>query len=438
VQKGDVMGRATLAILIAITWGSTMSHAASSDGDLKQRIREDARLKEVKSRAEAIVRTGFNAGDGYGEVWIRDLATFIELACAVHPAEAVKDRLIRFFHFQGEDGNIPDGYIPKDKASVGYEFLRSDTAPEFLAHKNTVETDQESSLVLAIAGYVSATGDTAFLGEEVLGETVASRLERALQYVRTHRMAADYGLVWGATTADWGDVQPEHEWGVRLDDNSHRAIDIYDNALYLAAIDALLDMTRDRVEICRADWQMLQVEMRKAIEEHLWDEARGKYRPHVYLEGSPFPEDFDEDAIYYHGGTTIAMQAGLLEQDQVRQALEKMRANVKAADAATIGLTLYPPYPKGFFKNSQMGPYSYQNGGDWTWFGGRTIQELVRHGLVEEAYKELGPMLDRVIKNDGFYEWYTPGNKPRGSGTFRGSAGVLWKAIVMLEAWAAG
>ena len=53
------------------------------------------------------------------------------------------------------------------------------------------------------------------------------------------------------------------------------------------------------------------------------------------------------------------------------------------------------------------------------------IQQLVRYGLIGEAYRELEPMIDRVIKNEGFYEWYTPAGEPKGSGTFRGSAGVL-------------
>jgi len=34
---------------------------------------------------------------------------------------------------------------------------------------------------------------------------------------------------------------------------------------------------------------------------------------------------------------------------------------------------------------------------------------------------------------DGFFEWYTVDNQPKGSGTFRGSAGVLWKAIQLFE-----
>ena len=42
-------------------------------------------------------------------------------------------------------------------------------------------------------------------------------------------------------------------------------------------------------------------------------------------------------------------------------------------------------------------------------------------------------MVKQVKDNDGFHEWYTVDNQPKGSGTFRGSAGVLYKAIIMLE-----
>ena len=56
-------------------------------------------------------------------------------------------------------------------------------------------------------------------------------------------------------------------------------------------------------------------------------------------------------------------------------------------------------------------------------------------GFVREAYEQLLPLTDRVVVNNGFYEWYTVENKPEGSGTFRGSAGVLHKAITMLEKW---
>jgi hypothetical protein len=45
-------------------------------------------------------------------------------------------------------------------------------------------------------------------------------------------------------------------------------------------------------------------------------------------------------------------------------------------------------------------------------------------------------MLDRVIANGKFHEWYGIDGKPKGSGDFRGEAGVLAKAVVMLRQWA--
>ena len=116
-----------------------------------------------------------------------------------------------------------------------------------------------------------------------------------------------------------------------------------------------------------------------------------------------------------------------------------MLENVRLSGMPSIGLTMYPTYPHNFFPyNCGMKyPFNYQNGGDWTWFGGRMIQQLVRYGLVAEAYQEVRPMIDRVIVNGDFYEWYGRGNTPKGSPGYKGSAGVLCKAIEMLRQWAA-
>jgi len=61
---------------------------------------------------------------------------------------------------------------------------------------------------------------------------------------------------------------------------------------------------------------------------------------------------------------------------------------------------------------------------------------LIENGYIKEAYEQLLPMTERVVTNDGFFEWYTVDNKPEGSGTFRGSAGILYTAIEMLDEWA--
>jgi hypothetical protein len=129
--------------------------------------------------------------------------------------------------------------------------------------------------------------------------------------------------------------------------------------------------------------------------------------------GSPFPEDFDEHRIYYHCGTATAVEAGLLTKDDILLVLDDMINNMRFSGAASIGLTVYPPYPEGFFKNPQMKPFSYQNGGDWTWFGGRMVQQLIAYSYIEQGYEQILPFVERVKENDGFFEWYNVGNEPK-------------------------
>ncbi len=360
-----------------------------ANAKLAGRIQSDPDLPFVLEKAKAVLGSGLNAGSGYGEVWIRDLNTFIELALQVQDSTEIRRALLVFFHFQGADGNIIDGYIPAENASVGYDYIESASMPQLKGHKNTVETDQESSLVQAIFKYVEVTGDRSILRETIEGKSVLERLQMALDYVLTSRFNTEYGLVWGATTVDWGDVQPEHEWGVEFDRNSHRAIDIYDNAMAVVAIEDLISMlSASGAGVSR--WSGARDRIRFNVRRHLWDVSRHKFRPHIYLDGSPFPEDFEEGRIYYHGGTAIAIEAGFLTRDEIALVLQDMRNNVRFAQAASIGLTVFPVYPAGYFKNPQMQPYSYQNGGDWSWFGGRMVQQLIEHGFIEDAYTGTG------------------------------------------------
>ncbi len=410
---------------------STFSSFCSYSEESNIPCRTDPRAVEVANIAEQLIQTGLNAGDGYAEVWIRDLNTFIETACKVSDQTKIREALLTFLKFQGKDGNIADGYVPRTNAHTAYDFIFSDLAPGISAHKNTVETDQETSLIQAIYKYIQATGDNAFLQAVIDEKTVLQRMSDALQFLMTHRYNERYGLLWGATTVDWGDVQPEHDWGVRLDESSHLCIDIYDNAMFIIAINDYIALITDKKE--KNYWEKIEKKIADNSRKHLWDSANRKFIPHLYLDDSPFPATFDENRIYYQGGTAVAIEAGLLSREEVLDSYRKMQENQKAAGAQSIGLTIYPVYPNGYFKNPGMYEYGYQNGGDWTWFGGRMVQQLIRYGYYQEACEALSPMLDRVIKNNGFFEWYTPQGEPKGSGQFRGEAGVLWKAIRMID-----
>lgn len=412
-----------------------LADAPSGNASLARKIVTDARLDHVTSMAHRLLSAGLSAGAGYPQVWIRDTNTFIETALKVNKPGLLRSALINFFKLQGPTGDIVDGYVA-DSQGREQAYRVSPLMPGYAAHKNTVETDQETSLVLAVCKYVRVTGDDRILDEPVAGRTVRIRLSQALDYVATERFDSRYGLVWGGTRMDWGDVQPETRFGTRVNDMTHRALTVYDSALFVSAMQGFIELPH--IQSAEMDrWSKTIASVVQNIRKYLWDSRLQKFIPHIYLAGSPFPAEFDEASRYYHGGTTVAVEAGVLSRNEVRTSLTKMRENVALARAGSIGLTVFPPYPDGYFKDPIMTkPYTYQNGGDWDWFGGRTIQQLIRYELVEDAYAELSPMLDRVIRAGDFYEWWSPDNEPRGSAGFRGAAGVLAKAIDMLQGWA--
>lgn len=403
---------------------------------LAKSILADQQIIKVYSFAEKLMENGLNAGSLYQEVWIRDLNTFIELALHMGYQDDIRQALLIFFHFQDKEGGVVDGYIPLEDAAHDYNYIYSASKPDLMAYKNTVETDQESSLIQAVYKYVDYTKDYSILDETIEGLTVKERLYQAVNFLIENRYSEKYKLIWGATTADWGDVQPEHEWGVELNADSHKAIDIYDNAMLIIALDNLIQLSPQSVKIKNITLIMLRDDLRERTRRFLWDSYLEKFRPHIYLDKSPFPVEFEEQLVYYHGGTAVAMEAGILTRDDVLVSFKDMVHNKNRVGAGSIGLTLYPSYPANTFKNPQMGPYSYQNGGDWTWFGARIIRQLINYGYVKEAYIELRPMLNRVIHHQGFYEWYSVDNKPHGSGAFKGSAGVLASTILALKEWA--
>ena len=155
-MKGKKIGAIALGV------ASLLVGCAQKPQGYAEKILNNPLMNQVDSMARAVVATGFNAGDGYGEVWIRDYNTFIELSMEVLPDEQVRHNLNVFWGFQGENGDIVDGFIDIKKADIGgggYKYRLSKLEPDYAAHKNTVETDHETSLIQAIYKYVKKSGN---------------------------------------------------------------------------------------------------------------------------------------------------------------------------------------------------------------------------------------------------------------------------------------
>jgi glycogen debranching enzyme len=405
----------------------------SSRKSLSKQILNDFTLDTVQRRALNLL-TEFSAGTSYNEIWIRDFNTFIKGSLKVHSPEVVKKMLLMFFQIQGTDGNIVDGLVDTSQAHVGYDYRYSPLLPNWAAHKNTVETDQESSLIQAVRKYIDVTGDRFILQESIDGKKVINRMEDALSYILKDRWSDEYGLVKGATTIDWGDVQPETGWGVNINNKTKWSIDIYDNAMFVIAIHDFLAIQPKDFKSAK-DWKVIAKQIKTKVRQHLWSVTAQKYHPHLYLDGSPFSKAFKENDRVYSGGSICAIMADFNSQKEIKNIISQLKKVAEKEKYGTIGITVYPPYPASEFPN--MLPYQYQNAGDWTWFGGRIVSALIPYGLEKDALDCLKPMIERTIKHKGFFEWYNvQTGEPKGSGNFRGEAGVLYDAISQLKDWA--
>ncbi|MDD4248671.1 MAG: trehalase family glycosidase [Methanosarcina sp.] len=355
---------------------------------------------------------GFYAGSGYPQIWVRDSATVIQTGRYLFPETFFSSWIEAFCENQMENGSIPDYISP------------------YGSDKNTVETDQEASLVHSAYLYYKMTGNTSWLEKTVRGERIIDRLDDSLMWVLTNRYNNNYGLISGAYTADWGDVQFEDTPGTHVSEKTHWTCDIYDNSFFFQACNELSLMQTDLEENERAIfWADTAHSIKENVNKYLWQQKKGYYKMHVRI--SPVNLDFNEEEMFPMGGNVIAIQSGLANHTQAEQIFEIARERKIQVNSSTIGCVLIPAYPSSFFANTIMDEeYEYQNGGQWDWFAGRLVLEEFINGRNEDAVVHLREIANQDNNVGGLYEWYTLNGTGKGSPMYLGSAGVLGQCVI--------
>src|SRR5690606_9209740 len=118
---------------------------------LAAQILADSSLDKVDSLARTVIKEGFNAGSGYSQIWARDLNTFIETAIEERDQNEVRCAILMFFRLQQPNWEMVDGYVlKKDFTWHDDTPYYSENAKDHVGFKNTVETDQETSLIQLI------------------------------------------------------------------------------------------------------------------------------------------------------------------------------------------------------------------------------------------------------------------------------------------------
>ena len=122
-------------------------------------------------------RTGairaFGAGETYPQIWLRDSATLVPLSRFHEGRPALESWLVEHLAHQDGSGALFDWIAPGEPKDFPYapqaRVVYRDGSLVMTADKNTTESDQESSAVLAAAIVFASLGDAAWLQRDVAG-----------------------------------------------------------------------------------------------------------------------------------------------------------------------------------------------------------------------------------------------------------------------------
>jgi mannosylglycerate hydrolase MGH1-like protein len=397
----------------------------------------EANRKEFRGRT-GLVR-GFGAGSLYPQVWLRDSATLLPATRYLYSRDHLTSWIEEHLAHQRSDGSLQDWIAAGEPARFTTDAPKAAEVfrgPGIVlsGDRNTSESDQESSAVLAAAQVFALTGDRAWLRRSVAGRPLLTRLDAALEYVLARRFDRERGLVTTAFTADWGDVTPARgdQLAIYRDEGTPAVASLYATSLYAGAAREIGGMHRAIGDAGGGrKWDDRSSAAAAAIERELWQPKRGFYRVHVvsaWPGPGPAPQDDDRFAM---GGNATALLAGLGDDDHVRRVVGAAQDRQRRFHMSTISGVLLPPYPSGFFRHPILREeFAYQNGGEWDWWGGRLLLAAFQRGQAAFARRELSRIAAQAVRAGGLYEWSTRDGQGRGSSRYAGSAGALGGAIM--------
>ncbi len=273
------------------------------------------------------------------------------------------------------------------------------------------------------------TGDRDWLTKKVRGKSILERLDASLEYLIRERFDARYGLILSAFTADWGDVSPLYpdQRAIYLDPQTPQVVGLYTNCQFYRAANQLSEMLRSLDQHSRADYWRRKASATKAnMNRHLWQEDRGFYRMHLAVTPDRARGWPDDSNIFATGGNGLAVLYEIADAGKIRSIFHTAQELSGRLGISSVSGALLPPYPRGFFKYPSMKEeYSYQNGGQWDWFGGRFVLAEFERGYAEPAHRHLVEIARKVVLGGGLYEWHTKEGRGRGSPRYSGSAGAV-------------
>lgn len=377
---------------------------------------------------------GFRPGKVYAEMYVRDIAWGMETAQYYYPDEYLREPIEAYLRRQYTASTVSlDGDFG---VVAGAGAIGGIITPQGRSNKQTITTDEETSLIHAAFLYYNMAYNTAWLESQINGLTIIERLNRAADWLFIHRLDKGLQLLWRGHTTDWGDVK--FEKGPDYTDynpaQDHLTASIYDQALAYMALIELAKMNAAVGDTERADaWQRKAEALKAQTNAILWQADKGFYLTHAHI--SPLQHPFDESSMVSISNA-LAVYSGLTDFQQNQAIFRSLEGARVKAGVNKPGLSIYPFYPNQwpnlFFDYLGMGYGNYQNGGVWDWWGGVQIKAEFQNGFAEEGQVHLLQVANDWQKHPGnIMEWHSS-TDPRheGSHYYSAAAGTMGSAII--------
>jgi hypothetical protein len=368
-------------------------------------------------------------------MYVRDIAWGMETVQYYYPEEYLREPIEAFLRrqYRAETASVDGDF----GVLAGSGAIGGIITPEGHSNKQTITTDEETSLIHAAYLYYTTTHDAAWLESPIEDLTIIDRLNLAAEWLYTYRFDSETGLLWRGHTVDWGDVKFEKSTNYTDYDpgQDHQTASIYDQVLAYMALTELAKMNAAVGNATReSEWRDKALALKERTNAALWQTNRGFYQTHLHL--TPLEHEFDETAMVSISNA-LAIYAGLADYDQSRAILRNLERVRLEANARKAGLSIYPYYPNQwpdlFFDYQGMGNGNYQNGGVWDWWGGVQIKAEFLKGFAQQATEHLLQVANDWHQHPGnIIEWQstTDPDHHEGSHYYSAAAGTMGSAII--------
>jgi hypothetical protein len=391
-------------------------------------------FKSVETRDIGVTGqfVGFRPGSLYAHVYARDSATIAPAAQFFYDLVYLTRPVEEFLAMQ-YDGEPDD---PEDARwkTPGQPGAVSGTigGGEIAGAKMLLVSDEEPSVITMAYVATKAGAGPDWLQQDQNGKPRIQRLNEAMDWIFARRFDQETRAIKRGNTTDWGDVVvgQGHGSGEFVKEPTAWTLSIYDQAWTYRALHQLAELNQlvDRPE--EAEHQIARANLlRQSVMERFWQGDRGYFRTRIPL--PPLPREFDEDSIVSIANG-VAVYAGITEPQERKLIFTALENARKAAGASKPGLTLWPPYPAGFFDYPQMVPGRYQNGAVWDWWGGMQISAELWTGYSGLGRRHLDMVARDWAREPGeIYEWQeTATHANAGSPAYAGAAATMAEAII--------